>query len=194
MRIDFTPDPRLFCSSHSSTRALSGGSITSTKAPVFRSCCCTATRHGAFCIARSSPAVIGDVVLPPQIADHALIGDTRAGALCSIQGSIGCMCLPRFDSEPIFDTSSAMIAPAALPSLLQRLRSQPVVTGMARQYWNDMVDQLRREVQLTEGWLPTSRGLCSLGQPCQNGSGARAVRPAGGDNERIDRDITMESR
>lgn len=36
------------------------------------------------------------------IADYGLLGDTRSAALVSSQGSIDWMCLPRFDSEPIF--------------------------------------------------------------------------------------------
>jgi GH15 family glucan-1,4-alpha-glucosidase len=39
---------------------------------------------------------------PPPISDYALVGDTRTAALCSSEGSVDWMCIPRFDSEPIF--------------------------------------------------------------------------------------------
>ena len=38
----------------------------------------------------------------PSIMDHSLIGDTRTAALVSSQGEIDWMCVPRFDSDPIF--------------------------------------------------------------------------------------------
>jgi GH15 family glucan-1,4-alpha-glucosidase len=37
-----------------------------------------------------------------SIGDHALMGDTRTGALVSGHGEIDWMCIPRFDCEPVF--------------------------------------------------------------------------------------------
>jgi GH15 family glucan-1,4-alpha-glucosidase len=72
------------------------------------------------------------------IADYGLIGDTRTAALCSSEGSIDWMCLPRFDSEPVFSRliagargGSFSIAPVGLRAGERRYRPGSAVLESA---------------------------------------------------------------
>src|SRR5437867_2371674 len=64
-------------------------------------CTCPAGSCNGKVRERQWQAVATPNPLPP-IADYGLIGDGRTAALCSSAGSIDWMCLPRFDSHPVF--------------------------------------------------------------------------------------------
>jgi GH15 family glucan-1,4-alpha-glucosidase len=95
-----------------------------------------------------------DEVAPAPISDYGLIGDTRTAALCSSAGSIDWLCLPRFDSEPVF--GRLIGGDGAGSFLLKRAARAGVVS---RQYWPDSTvletkwDVGRSEVTLTEGMV-----------------------------------------
>ncbi|HJP65201.1 MAG TPA: glycoside hydrolase family 15 protein [Actinomycetota bacterium] len=72
--------------------------------------------------------------MQPSIGDYALIGDGRTAALSSSAGSIDWMCLPRFDSDPIFGRllsedggGSFSIAPIGVTGTTRRYRSGSAV-------------------------------------------------------------------
>jgi GH15 family glucan-1,4-alpha-glucosidase len=97
-------------------------------------------------------------VILPGIADYALIGDTRTGALCSSRGSIDWMCLPRFDSEPVFgsliDTEHGgrfAITPVDLRESSRRYRDASAVLETT---WRTAFGELR----LTEGMVADISG------------------------------------
>lgn len=61
------------------------------------------------------------------IADYGFIGDTRTGAVVSSDGSIDWLCLPRFDSDPIFarltgggEAGTFQVAPAQGHEVVRR--------------------------------------------------------------------------
>jgi GH15 family glucan-1,4-alpha-glucosidase len=87
------------------------------------------------------------------IEDYALIGDTRTAALCSQMGSIDWLCVPRFDSDPIFGrlvggerAGSFSITPRDLLSVSRRYRSGSTVLETA---WRTRTGELL----LTEGMV-----------------------------------------
>lgn len=96
----------------------------------------------------------------PPIGDYALIGDTRTAALCSKEGSIDWMCVPRFDSAPVFgrlvggeEAGSFTVAARALRKTSRRYVGDSAVLETT---WRTD----RAEVTLTEAMVPTvSRAL-----------------------------------
>jgi GH15 family glucan-1,4-alpha-glucosidase len=87
------------------------------------------------------------------IEDYALIGDTRTAALCSRTGSIDWLCVPRFDSEPIFGRlvggeggGSFSVTPRDLLSVSRRYRPGSAVLETA---WRTRAGELL----LTEGMV-----------------------------------------
>jgi GH15 family glucan-1,4-alpha-glucosidase len=88
------------------------------------------------------------------IGDYALIGDTRAAALVSSDGAIDWLCLPRFDSPPVFGRlvggpagGHFRVGPAAAASVAER-RYLPEATTLET-VWESASARLT----LTEGML-----------------------------------------
>lgn len=72
--------------------------------------------------------------MQPPIGDYALIGDTRAAALCSASGSIDWLCLPRMDSDPVFGrlvggpgAGHFSISPAGVREVRRRYRPDSAI-------------------------------------------------------------------
>lgn len=96
--------------------------------------------------------------LPARIADYALIGDTRTGALSSRDGSIDWMCVPCFDSEPVFGSlidaehgGRFTITPADVRESSRRYRDSSAVLETS---WRTASGEL----QLTEGMVADVSG------------------------------------
>jgi GH15 family glucan-1,4-alpha-glucosidase len=96
----------------------------------------------------------------PPIGDYALIGDTRTAALCSKDGSIDWLCIPRFDSPPLFGrlvggegAGSFLVAPEGIRETRRRYRGDSAI--LETTWTTDSA-----EVRLTEGLVPrVSRAL-----------------------------------
>ncbi|MDQ3962889.1 MAG: glycoside hydrolase family 15 protein [Actinomycetota bacterium] len=96
--------------------------------------------------------------LPARIADYAIIGDTRTGALCSHTGSIDWMCLPCFDSEPVFGSlidaghgGRFALTPVDVRESSRRYRESSAVLETT---WRTATGEL----QLTEGMVTDVSG------------------------------------
>src|SRR5207248_2971016 len=70
------------------------------------------------------------------IEDYGLIGDTRTAALVSSDGAIDWMCIPRFDSQPVFgrliggaDAGTFVMGPAQPAPALQCAPAQQIEPG-----------------------------------------------------------------
>src|SRR5438045_5976938 len=69
------------------------------------------------------------------IADYGLIGDTRTAALVASDGAIDWMCIPRFDSQPVFgrlvggpDAGTFVMGPAQPAPVIARNYRPDTVT------------------------------------------------------------------
>lgn len=98
------------------------------------------------------------MTVPARISDYALIGDTRTGALCSRDGSIDWMCMPCFDSEPVFGRlidaehgGRFSITPADVRESSRRYRDSSAVLETT---WRTASGEL----QLTEGMIAEVSG------------------------------------
>jgi GH15 family glucan-1,4-alpha-glucosidase len=93
-----------------------------------------------------------------RIADYALIGDTRTAALTSRDGSIDWMCIPRFDSEPIFgrlvggdDAGSFRISPVKSVDIHRNYRRD---SAILETHWSNEDGA----VTLTDGLVAKTTG------------------------------------
>jgi GH15 family glucan-1,4-alpha-glucosidase len=91
--------------------------------------------------------------MQPSIGDYALIGNGRTAALCSNTGSVDWMCVPRFDSDPIFsrllweaEGGSFAITPEGVQGTGRRYREGSAVLETA---WRTS----SAELTLTEGMV-----------------------------------------
>lgn len=93
------------------------------------------------------------------IEDYGLIGDTRTAALVASDGAIDWMCIPRFDSQPVFgrlvggpDAGSFYMGPAAPAALISR-RYRPDTVTLETTWRSDGA-----ELMLTEGMVAEVTG------------------------------------
>lgn len=110
-------------------------------------------------IASSQPHTVHVVPLPVPISEYGLIGDTRTAALVSSRGSIDWLCVPRFDSQPVFGRlldaergGSFEMGPASTAARMTARRYLPDSTTLETTWTLD-----GSELTLTEG-MPAELG------------------------------------
>lgn len=108
----------------------------------------------------SDPPTASNVSSPRPIGDYGLLGDTRTAALVSSDGAIDWLCVPRFDSAPVF----GQLVGGREAGTFRAGPAQPAAAVVARGYRHDTATLTttwkvgRGQLTLTEGMVAEIAG------------------------------------